>query len=183
MFSYLQYVCGDRAYPQHVFGPKEKFLSWTVWQWWGKIGERIEENFLRGQFSKRFFGPVGRKDGQNNPFRGWGVFCVGGFHTEEKREQSLKESSNSKYKLNYSLRAPHPSTVFASIQCCGSVSFWYGSGSDDYGSASYSGSGSWPNLDKKSEFRNFLASFLKKNFVDFLCQSKNALNPRTFRRN
>ena len=43
-----------------------------------------------------------------------------------------------------------------------------GSVSDDYGS--------WPNLDKKSKFRNFLAFFGKKNFVDFLCLSKSALN-------
>ena len=38
-----------------------------------------------------------------------------------------------------------------------------------------SGSGSWPNLDKNSKFRNFLAFFGKKNFVDFLCLSKSAL--------
>ena len=59
------------------------------------------------------------------------------------------------------------------MQCCGSVSFWYGSGS-------------WPNLDKNSKFRNFLAFFLKKNFVDLLCLLKNALNTQIlehFRRN
>ena len=37
--------------------------------------------------------------------------------------------------------------------------------SDDYGSGS--GSGSWPNLDKKSKFRNFLAFFWKEKFCGF----------------
>ena len=36
--------------------------------------------------------------------------------------------------------------------------------------------GSWPNLDKNSKFRIFLAFFGKKNFGDFHCLSKNALN-------
>ena len=55
--------------------------------------------------------------------------------------------------------------------------FFYGLGSgSDPKTKSGSGSGSWPNLNKKSKFRNFLAFFGKKNFVDCLCLSKNALN-------
>ena len=57
-----------------------------------------------------------------------------------------------------------------------------GSVSDDYGS----GSGSWPNLDKKSKFRNFLAFFWKEKFCGFPLSIKKRLkysNPWTFRRN
>ena len=59
-----------------------------------------------------------------------------------------------------------------------------GSVSDDYGSGS--GSGSWPNLDKKSKFRNFLAFFWKEKFCGFPLSIKKRLkysNPWTFRRN
>ena len=80
---------------------------------------------------------------------------------------------------------PDPDPFFMSVgSVSGSAVLWIrfiliriririrGSGSDDYGS----GSGSWPNLDKNSKIQNSSAFFGKKNFVDFLCLSKNALN-------
>ena len=92
---------------------------------------------------------------------------------------------------------PDPDPFFMSVgSVSGSAVLWIrfiliriririrGSGSDDYGSGSGSnsgsgsdsGSGSWPNLDKNSKIQNSSAFFWKKNFVDFLCLSKNALN-------
>ena len=60
-----------------------------------------------------------------------------------------------------------------------------GSVSDDYGSGCGSGSvsGSWPNLDKQSKFRNFLV--WKEKFCEFPLSIKERLkysNPWTFRR-
>ena len=60
------------------------------------------------------------------------------------------------------------------IQEWGSVSFWHGSGSADPNPAPDPDPGRI--LTKIQSFEISLLFFLKKNFMDFLCLSKNALN-------